>query len=198
MMSRDVTALQQGVGPAPHQEVLARVVALKSTVKAADDIAELVGQAASHIGRKKKEQRSKATGNRIFIGHGRSGAWRELKDFIADRLHLEWDEFNRTPTPGRTHTERLTEMLDSSAIALLVLTAEDELKDGKQVARQNVVHEAGLFQGRLGWQRAIILLEEGCDEFSNIAGLGQIRFPSGHIASCFEEVRRFLEREGVV
>jgi predicted nucleotide-binding protein len=39
----------------------------------------------------------------------------------------------------------------------------------------NVVHEAGLFQGRLGFTRAIIMLEEGCEEFSNIEGLGQLR-----------------------
>ena len=38
------------------------------------------------------------------------------------------------------------------------------------------MHEAGLFQGRLGFTRAIIMLEEGCEEFSNIEGLGQIRF----------------------
>lgn len=60
------------------------------------------------------------------------------------------------------------------------------------IARQNVIHEAGLFQGRLGFMRAIVLLEEGCEEFSNIHGLGQIRFP----APAFEEVRQVLEREG--
>jgi predicted nucleotide-binding protein len=89
-------------------------------------------------------------------------------------------------------------MLDTAAIALLVLTAEDERIDGAVVARQNVVHEAGLFQGRLGFERAIVLLEEGCEEFSNIAGLGQIRFPTGGIAAAFEEVRRVLEREGLI
>jgi len=51
-------------------------------------------------------------------------------------------------------------MMNHAGIALLVLTAEDETADGKEVARQNVVHEAGLFQGRLGFARAIILLEE--------------------------------------
>ena len=29
-------------------------------------------------------------------------------------------------------------------------------------ARMNVIHEVGLFQGRLGFERAIVLLEEGC------------------------------------
>ena len=57
------------------------------------------------------------------------------------------------------------------------MTAEDEQPDGTLRARENVIHEAGLFQGRLGFEKAIILLEEGCEEFSNIEGLGQIRFP---------------------
>ena len=96
---------------------------------------------------------------------------------------------------GVTNITRLSEMLDAAGIAFLVLTAEDEQSDGSANARQNVVHEAGLFQGRLGFTRAIVLLEEGCAEFSNIQGLGQIRFPEGRIDAAFEEVRRVVERE---
>jgi predicted nucleotide-binding protein len=62
----------------------------------------------------------------------------------------------------------------------------------------NVVQEAGMFQGRLGFTRAIILLEDGCQEFSNIQGLGQIRFPRGNIRAAFEEIRQVLEREGLI
>ena len=36
---------------------------------------------------------------RVCIGHGRSPLWRELKDFLVDRLHLAVDEFNRVPQP---------------------------------------------------------------------------------------------------
>jgi hypothetical protein len=39
-------------------------------------------------------------GNRIFIGHGLSSLWREVKDFLADRLSLPWDEFNREAVAG--------------------------------------------------------------------------------------------------
>jgi predicted nucleotide-binding protein len=80
----------------------------------------------------------------------------------------------------------------------LVLTAEDETVDGKVQARMNVVHEAGLFQGRLGFERAIVMLEEGCEEFSNIAGLGQIRFPKNNLKAAFHDVQLVLEREGLV
>jgi predicted nucleotide-binding protein len=134
----------------------------------------------------------------VFIGHGRAGAWRELKDFIQDRVRLPWDEFNRVPVAGVTNVARLSEMLDAASIAFLVMTAEDEMADGTAQARMNVIHEAGLFQGRLGFGRAIVMFEEGCAEFSNAAGLGQIRFPRGNIAAAFEEVRRVLEREGLI
>jgi predicted nucleotide-binding protein len=78
-------------------------------------------------------------------------------------------------------------MLDAAAIAFLVLTAEDETADGKMQARMNVVREAGLFQGRLGFSRAIIMLEEGCEALSNIEGLGQIRFPKNKIKAAFHD-----------
>lgn len=113
-------------------------------------------------------------------------------------MHLSWDEFNRVPVAGFTNVERLSQMLDDAAIAFLIMTAEEEQADGKQHARQNVIHEAGLFQGRLGFKRAIILLEDGCEEFSNIQGLGQIRFPKGNITAAFEEIRKVLEREKLV
>jgi predicted nucleotide-binding protein len=131
------------------------------------------------------------------IGHGRAPIWRELKDFIEDRLHLPVDEFNRVSAAGMPITARLSEMLAGATFAFLVMTAEDEQADGKVRARENVVHEVGLFQGRLGFNRAIVLLEEGCEEFSNIQGLGQIRFPRGNINAKFEEIRAVLEREAL-
>jgi predicted nucleotide-binding protein len=108
-----------------------------------------------------------------------------LKDFTQDRLGLPWDEFNRVPVAGITNAARLSETLDSAAIAFLIMTGEDEQVDGRLHARMNVVHEAGPFQARLGFTRAIILLEEGCEEFSNIDGLGQIRFSERQHQSGF-------------
>ncbi len=142
-----------------------------------------------------KSVRRLDTSNRVFIGHGRSPIWRELKDFIQDRLRLQWDEFNREPVAGYATSERLDQMLMQAGFAFLLMTAEDLHEDNAFHARENVIHEIGLFQGKLGRRKAIILLEEGCAEFSNIVGLSQIRFPHGNIAACFEEIRKVLERE---
>ena len=86
-------------------------------------------------------------------------------------------------------------MLNKSVFAILVMTAEDETIEGKWYGRQNVVHEAGLFQGHLGFNRAIILLEEGTEEFSNLYGIQQIRFSKGNIKETFGDVLATLTRE---
>jgi predicted nucleotide-binding protein len=161
---------------------------------------EIIGQFEVRVigGRSPDAASAAPVGQAVFIGHGGSPLWLELKELVSERLKLPYEEFNRISAAGETHVGRLSKMLDASRVALLVLTAEDEHADGLVVARQNVVHELGLFQGRLGFHRAIVLIEEGCEPFSNIEGLTEIRFPPGKIAAAFEEVRRFLEREGLI
>jgi predicted nucleotide-binding protein len=199
IISRDSLALTQGFRAPPHAQVLADVFVLQQPRILCNKLSILSRKAASHIARMAKRHRKlELIGTNVFIGHGRSPLWRDLKDFVRERLKLPWDEFNRVPIAGFTNIARLSDMLDSAAVAFLIMTGEDETTDGALHARMNVVHEAGLFQGRLGFSRAIILLEGGCEEFSNIHGLGQIRFPKGNIKAVFEDVRQLLEREKIL
>jgi len=199
IMTRDTLALTQGFYTPPHLKVLSETISLKQPKDACSKLATVAKKAGSHVERSaQKRKKLERIGTNVFIGHGRSPIWKDLKDFIQDRLALPWDEFNRVPIAGITNIARLAEMLDAATIAFLVLTGEDEQADGKLHARMNVIHEAGLFQGRLGFTRAIVLLEEGCEEFSNIHGLGQIRFPKNNIKAIFEEIRLVLEREGIL
>jgi len=103
-----------------------------------------------------------------------------------------------SPSAGVTTVERLTQMLESACFAILVMTAEDWERGGKRKARQNVVHEIGLFQGRLGFPRAIILKEKGAEEFSNINGLTYISFKKAKIEETFVEIDRALVRERII
>jgi predicted nucleotide-binding protein len=197
--SRDSLAVTQGYRTPPHLKVLSEVRAIQHTVETVEKLSDLARKTGSHLLRQRRQQRRAETvGTNVFIGHGRSLIWRELKDFIEDRLKLPVDEFNRVPAGGVTNIARLSEMLNAAAIAFLIMTGEDEQPDGNLRARMNVVHEAGLFQGRLGFTRAIVLLEEDCEAFSNIEGLGQIRFPKGNIKAAFEEIREILEREDLL
>ena len=198
-MTRDSTAASQGSRLPLHLRVLSEALEIQHTFGVITILIRISKQAELHIARRETYKReTRINGTRIFIGHGRSPVWREMKEFITDRLNLPVDEFNRIPVAGLTSIDRLSQMLEAASIAFLIMTGEDEQPDGKVQARMNVVHEAGLFQGRLGFRRAIIVLEDGCEEFSNIAGLGQIRFAKGNIKEAFEEIREVLEREGLL
>ena len=131
----------------------------------------------------------------IFIGHGRSAAWRDLKDHLHDQHDYKVIAYEVGARAGHGVRDILDDMMSKSSFALIVLTAEDETADGELRARQNVVHELGLFQGRLGFSRAIAVVEEGTESFSNIAGIQQIRFAPGHIRESFGDVLATIRRE---
>lgn len=199
LMTRDSLAASQGLQPPHHIAMFCEIASLGSSFRQIGELGTIAESAANYL-REKFAQANVGilSDGTVFIGHGRSHDWRELSAFLGDRLKLKWDEFNREPTAGLSIKERLETMLGEANFAFLIMTAEDEHADHMLHARENVIHEIGLFQGRLGFNRAIILLEEGCKEFSNVHGIGQIRYPKGYIRATYEEVRRVLEREGVL
>lgn len=132
---------------------------------------------------------------RIFIGHGRNAAWRDLKDHLHEQHGYAVEAYEIGARAGHAIRDILGDMLTKSSFALLVLTAEDETADGHLRARQNVVHELGLFQGRLGFARALVLVEEGTEMFSNLQGIHQIRFRVSAIKETYGDVLATLRRE---
>ncbi len=170
------------------------IIALNQSLN--EPLTQRTRKAGSHLSRKcRQNRRTDAIGTKVFIGHGRSLVWKELKDFIQDRLSLPWDEFNRVPIAGISNISRLVEMLNSAAISFLIMTGEDEQLDGNLHARMNVIHEAGLFQGsawicagnrgrvmkKLGVQSTAqlfpmvlrVLRESGCKILEDIKELGR-------------------------
>lgn len=131
----------------------------------------------------------------IFVGHGQSQLWRDLKDHLQEKHGHMIEAYETGARAGHSIRDILEEMAAKSSFAILVMTAEDEQADGGHRARQNVIHEAGLFQGRLGFARAIMLLEEGVEEFSNVQGVQYIRFARGNIKETYGEILATLRRE---
>lgn len=131
---------------------------------------------------------------RIFIGHGRNNAWQKLKSHLQDKHDLEVIAYETGARAGHTIRDILESMSEDSSLALLVLTGEDKTKDGVR-ARQNVIHECGLFQGRLGFDRAIMLVESGVELASNFDGIQQLRFKKGRITEVFGDVVATIRRE---
>jgi predicted nucleotide-binding protein len=132
---------------------------------------------------------------KVFIGHGRSPQWRNLKDHLHEQHGYEVVAYEVGARAGHTIRDILDDMLGTSSFAILVMSAEDKDADGKFHARPNVIHELGLFQGKLGFSRAIVLLEAGTEEFSNIHGIQQIRYGSNNIRETYGDVLATLKRE---
>jgi predicted nucleotide-binding protein len=131
----------------------------------------------------------------VFIGHGRSEQWRDLKDHLHEQHGYAVEAYEIGARAGHAIRDILAEMMVNSSFAVLVMTAEDETAEGQPQARQNVVHEIGLFQGKLGFSRAIVLVEDGVELFSNLQGIHQIRYSKGNIRETYGDVLATLRRE---
>lgn len=157
-------------------------------------VEELVGYVSSLLQTGEVQSEAKEP-VRVFIGHGRSPLWKQLKDHLTDIQHIDVEAYEVGSRSGFTIREVLDSMLERTSMAFLVMTAEDEQAGETTRARQNVVHEAGLFQGRLGFPRAIVLRETGVELFTNLDGIQYIEFAPGKIREAFGEVVGAIRRE---
>ncbi len=107
----------------------------------------------------------------VFVGQGQSKLWVRLQIFLKDDSNLEIVSYESASRTSESITSILDGMLNRATFAVLVLTAEDETYAGSTRARQNAVHELGLFQGRLGFKKVVLLMQDGVEQFSNIAGI---------------------------
>lgn len=131
----------------------------------------------------------------VFIGHGRSPLWARVQIFLERDLKLTAVSYESESHVGESIVGILEKMLEQVDFAILILTAEDETAIGSRRARQNVIHEAGLFQGKLGFRRAVLLKQDGLEEFTNVDGLQYIGFSGDKIDQTFFELQRVLKRE---
>jgi hypothetical protein len=131
---------------------------------------------------------------RVFIGHGGDRKWEAVRDYIV-AAGYEIEAFESVPRAGEMTLAVVELMISRSKVAVMVMTGVDELRDGRKLARQNVVHEIGMAQGLLGVENTIVLLEEGTEEFTNIAGLTQVRFASGEAHTTKDHVLASLANQ---
>lgn len=159
-----------------------------------DFLDELSNSNAGGLGSMKQHTGPKPV---VFIGHGRSLLYLKVQNHLM-QLSVDVKAYESEARSGQHIIDILRNLLDNCKFAVLVLTAEDETKEGGFRARQNVLHEIGLFQGRYGFDKAILLMEEGVEIFSNVAGLQYISFKGTQIEQTFTELERVLRREKVM
>ncbi|MEQ4305638.1 PfkB family carbohydrate kinase [Plantactinospora sp. B6F1] len=142
------------------------------------------------------ERRTAGLPNGVFIAHGAHPEWLAVQRFIEERFELPVYSFESGSWGGRQVTEALADYLERCGFAICVLTAEDFTGDGRRLARQNVVHEVGLFQGRHGFDRVMVLAEEGCDFVPQAAQPYTISFPRNGISRTFYQLDEMIRAQG--
>jgi predicted nucleotide-binding protein len=136
--------------------------------------------------------------DKVFLGHGRSLLWHKVERWLGKDKGLPVEAWETASHAGEHVIQVLQGLLDSSTFAVLLVTGEDATAEGTRRARQNVVHEIGLFQGRLGFNKVALLEQEATESFSNIDGLQAIPFPDQKVEAAFPELERMLKREGIL
>ena len=129
----------------------------------------------------------------IFISHGHADLLKyQLKDFVREKLGKTAVVLSEQPNNGMTIVEKLEAASEKCNKAIILLTKDDEMADGKMRGRQNVIHEIGFFQGKFGRRNVVLLCEEGVESFSNISGIVYITFNRDHFPEVFEPLRNEL------
>jgi predicted nucleotide-binding protein len=139
--------------------------------------------------------------NSVFVIHGHDELnRRRLVDMLRD--------FGLTPVvilskPGQSQTtiEKFEREAEACSYAIALLTPDDEVTNRNAgacaQARPNAVFETGWFAGRLGRERALILLKEGTKIHSDLEGINQHRF-SESVEERFRQIQSELEVAGLI
>ena len=149
-------------------------------------------------GERKEKTTARTKEQSVFIGHGRSKLWASVQVYLQNELKLKTVCYESESRVGESIVPVLDKMLNQATYAVLVLTAEDQTEEGGKRARQNVIHEAGLFQGRLGFDKAVLLVQRGIEGFSNVDGLQHIPFTGDNIEETFYQLQRALKAKGII
>lgn len=138
-----------------------------------------------------ESSKGNADRGKIFISHGHSSDWLEVQRYIEHDLGLKTLELSQAKNMGRTVIEKLNEESSHCCYAVIVMTGDDVLA-GDVRARENVMHEIGFFQGKLGLNNVCILHEKSTNIPSNLAGVVYIPYSKGSISAAFHSLGREL------
>ena len=92
----------------------------------------------------------------------------------------------------------LADMLDRAAFAILLLTGEDPTPKSGMRARQNVVHELGLFRGRLGFDKVVLIRDIDIEPPTNIDGWQSVILRRDNIPETLRELEAAMRKAGLL
>lgn len=135
---------------------------------------------------------------RIFIGSSSEGL--PTAQFVKKSLKKDFDCVIWNDGPvfglGLSYLDSLLKAGSMFDFGILVATKDDKTKSrdkGFDSPRDNVIFEYGLFMGRLGKFRTLILREEGAKLPSDIEGIHTSRYTSGKSRAAIASLKKEIE-----
>jgi len=114
--------------------------------------------------------------DKIFIVHGHDNKMRDCVNNCIQALGFETIILGEQVNQGRTIIEKLEDYAEDIKFAVILYSLDDEMKDGKMRARQNVVFEHGLFIGKLKRRKVVAICKDGIELFSDLSGIVYIKY----------------------
>lgn len=133
----------------------------------------------------------------VFLAHGPDPQWQTVRQFLEQDCSLSVHTVDSTPIDD-DWVESVTACMHLCGFGVCVLTPDDLTVSGLGRAAQGVINLVGILQGSCGFRRVALLVEEGCEIFSNMHGVVELRFRHGHVESTLWQLDRMLRREGVL
>lgn len=126
---------------------------------------------------------------RIFIVHGHDNEPKEAVARFLSSLGYEPVILHEQANKGRTIIQKFREEASDVGFAIVLMSADDQMADGKLRARQNVILELGFFLGKLGPDRVAAIVKGQVERPSDFDGVVYISFNEGWKVAVAKELQ---------
>lgn len=158
---------------------------------------ELMNEEARSLATETRKEEHSTGITTIFVAHGQDPRWGQFILALRDRWDVKFEYFEESNRTAQQISDVVVQMTSGSSLAVILMTGDDVMEDGTPRARQNVIHEAGLCHGVLGFDKVALLIQDGVEKFSNAQGIVYIPYDPERVTSCFHELGEFFERFGI-
>ncbi len=136
-------------------------------------------------------------GNSIFISHGGHPEIREKVEDFIESLELNPIVVKNEASEGMSVDDKVEKYIKKSQAAIILYTQDDELKTGKFLPRQNVIHETGVLQ--LEMPGKIVYLKDSKVELpTNIAPKVYSSFSNNDLTDSFIQIVKEFKSFGIL
>jgi len=97
--------------------------------------------------------------DKVFIVHGHNNEIKLAVTSLISQLGLTPIILHEQPNKGRTIIEKFEKLSEDVSFAVVLLSADDMMQDGRYRARQNVILELGFFIAKLGRENVVALYD---------------------------------------